>query len=187
MSSIGSILQTLNTSLVSEINTFNKTQPSSTTSTSTSSDSVGVSQFAQLMQQLQQLQTSNPTEFKQVMSDAATQLKTAAAQSTDPAQATFLTNLSDQFQNAATTGNLSALQSQSGTAGTYAHHGHHHHHGGAPPTDSSSTSSTTGTTTTPTDLASLLSQMLGNTQTGTNGQANTQSQALISSLFSAMQ
>ena len=176
MSSIGSILQTLGTSLVSKINTFSKTQASTSTNTGASSDSVGVSQFAQLMQKLQQLQTSNPAEFKQVMSDAAKQLKTAAAQSTAPAQAKFLTNLADKFQKAADTGDLSALQSQSGTAGAYAHHGRHHH-GGAPPADS-----TAETTATRTDLASLLSQVLGSTQTGTNAQ----SQTLISNLFSAM-
>jgi hypothetical protein len=199
MSSIGNILHTLNTSLLSEIGTLNKAQPSttaaSTTSTSSASDSVGVSKFAQLMQQLQQLQTSNPAEFKTVMSDAATQLKAAAAQQTDPGKATFLNNLSDRFQKAADTGDLSALKPQGGIAGAYGHHGHHGHHHveASTDTDPSSTASTGTTaatsaaTTAPTDLASLLSQVLGSSQAGANGQPNAQSQSLIAGLFSAME
>ena len=172
--------------MLSEISTFNKTQASTataSTSPTTSRDSVGVSQFAQVMQQLQQLQTSNPAEFKQVMSDAASQLKTAAAQATNPAQATFLTDLSDRFQKAADTGNLSALQPQNSASGTYVRHGHHGHHHAAASTDTDSA------TTTPADPATLLSQMLSKTQSGTNGQATaqTQSQSLIASFFSSMQ
>jgi hypothetical protein len=189
MSSISNTLQTLNTSLLSEINTFNSTQASTTASTSTSartsSDSVGVSPFAQLMQQLQQLQTTNPTEFKQVMSDGATQLQAAAAQSTDPSQVAFLNNLAAKFQTAADTGNVSAIQPQGASSGTYAPHGHHHHHAASSSSADGSTSSTgTSSTTTPTDLASLLSQLLGSGQSGLNSQS--QSQTLLNSLFSAM-
>jgi hypothetical protein len=137
MSSIGSTLNSINSSLLSEISSFNakqsQTSTSSATSTAAAPDKIDLSQVGELFKELKQLQTDNPTELKQVLNDAATQLKSAASQATDPQQAAFLNNLAGKFQTAAATGNLSDLQqgsSSSGANGLYSAHGHHHHHGG---------------------------------------------------------
>jgi len=167
MGSIGSTLNSINSSLLSEIQALSSTSSSSSTAAATqsaaSSDQVNFSQAADLFKQLQQLQTSNPTEFKQVLTDAATKLQTAATQQTDSQAASFLNNLASRFQTAANTGDLSALhpQSPSGTSGT--HHGHHGHKAAGNDgdaddnTSSSSTSSTSSTTAATNNNANLLS------------------------------
>lgn len=141
MASIGGVLNSVSSSLLSEINNFNSSQTQSNTSSSTISmaatpDQATVSPIAQLMKELRTLQQSNPVEFKQVLTDAATKLQAAASQTTDSSQAAFLNNLASKFQAAATSGNLSAL-TQNGASGStasgssqYAAHGHRHHHGG---------------------------------------------------------
>src|SRR5260370_32429073 len=94
-----------------------------------SSDKLDLSKVADVLRELQQLQTDNPAEFKQALNDAATKLKDASQQQTDPAQAKFLSDLSDRFQKAADTGDLSQLKPPDGSAsGSYSVHGHHHHH-----------------------------------------------------------
>jgi hypothetical protein len=141
MGSIAGTLNSLNSSLLSEIQNYNSTPTqtsarTSSNSSTTASDTVDFSQVSQLFQDLKQLETSNPTEFKQVTTDAANQLRAAASQTTDPQQAAFLNNLAERFQTAATTGNLSALEpsssstSMSGDGNGYRPHGHHHHVGG---------------------------------------------------------
>src|ERR1700733_4628049 len=129
MGSIDSTLNSINNSLLNEISNSatsqvaSATQGASTTGAtgSSSSDTINVSAFAQLFQQLQQLETSNPTEFAKVTADAASKLQQAAQQSTDPAQASFLSSLATQFQQASQTGNLSPFD-----AGAQAASGHHH-------------------------------------------------------------
>jgi hypothetical protein len=165
MSSVGSILNSINSSLLSEISSYNTTtkQPSTTASTSsatTSSDTIDFSLVATLFQQLKQLQTSDPSEFKQVLTDAAGKLQAAAQQQTDPTQAAFLNNLASRFQDAANTGNLSALQPQ-GSDGSYAPKGHHHHHHGGGSNETNNTQD-------------VLATLLGNQQpaSGTNTSTN---------------
>jgi hypothetical protein len=114
MSSIGSILNSVNSSMLSEISSYLSTQTTSGTSSAantntTSSDSVNFSQVAKLFKELHQLQSSNPTEFKQVLTEAAGKLKDAAEQSSDPNEASFLNDLASKFQKAADTGDLSTL------------------------------------------------------------------------------
>lgn len=186
MSSIGSTLNSLNQSLLTEVSSYlgtSKTSTSASTaqttaSSSSSADSVSFSQVGQLFQELKQLQTSNPADFKQVMTDAANKLEAAAQQSSDPSQTSFLSNLATKFQNAAHTGNLSALQSQSssGSSGTYTAHGHHHHHGES--SSDSSTSQTGG------DAQSLLSELLGTNQsTSSSTTNNTSTESLLSGIL----
>jgi hypothetical protein len=117
---------------------------------STSGDSAHISGPGQLLGQLQQLQAQDPTKFKQLVSDIASQLQ-AAAQQTTGIQANFLSELAGKFQTAATTGNVSSLLPN--------HHGHHVHGtynaqgqvtpsalpGVAPTTDTSSTTAASGT------------------------------------------
>ena len=79
--------------------------------------SVDISKQAQLFSKLQSLSESDPTKFKQLMTDAANKLKSAADNSTDSQQQQFLTDLASKFQKAADTGDASAIQPE--------HHGHH--------------------------------------------------------------
>ena len=182
INSLGSTLNSINQSLLTEIGSFMKNQASSSANTNASgtasTDTLNFSQVGQLFQELSQLQTSNPAEFKQVVTDAANKLTAAASQATDPAQAQFLTNLADKFQQAAQDGNMTPFEQSASASGASGAHGHHHHHhgGGEPPSstsstsDSSSTSSTTSASQNPlsslfatgtTDVQSLLASILG--------------------------
>jgi hypothetical protein len=146
MGTIASTLNSIDTSLLNEIGNPSPSSTSATTATaSSSSDSVNFSEFAQLFQQLSQLQTSNPTEFAKVTADAATKLQAAAQQSTDPAQASFLSSLATQFQQASQTGNLSPFDAGAQAASGHHHGGHHHHHGGGGSQDTSTQDSTSAT------------------------------------------
>lgn len=175
MGSIGSTIHSINASLLSEISAYRNSQTSgSTNSPSTSTpapDSVNFSQSAQLFQDLQQLQTSNPAEFKQILADAAAKFSAAASQQTNPTAANLLNNLASQFQAAASTGNLSALQPGAASG----HHGHHHHSG--------SSSSTTNATTTPqgTGIQNLITSLLSSASP--SSQTGTQIQQALASLF----
>ena len=130
MSSIGSVLSSVDSALLTEIDSnLSKTRASgnaSSTATSdvTTADQTDLSQVAKLFRELHELQQQNPDAFKQVMTDAATKLRDAARKSSDPNQAKFLNNLADNFQKAADTGDLSTLRPQGA-------HRHHHHHGGS--------------------------------------------------------
>jgi len=171
INTLGSTLNTINQSLLTELSSYLPTKNTANPATSApvSGDSVNFSQVGQLFQDLQQLQTSDPTALKKVLEDAATKFSTAAQQATDPTQASFLTSLADRFQKAADTGDLSALRqpssstSSAATYGVQGHH-HHHHHGGGSSQTTSSTSTQTTESTTPSSpttqdlLATLFSQ-----------------------------
>jgi hypothetical protein len=142
MSSIGSTINSINSSLLSEIRSFNAqksptTSSAAQTTSAVTSDAVDFSQVGQLFKSLRQLETSNPTEFKQVMSDAASQLRSAAAAS-DTQQADVLNSFAEKFESASSSGNLAAFQPGSNSAGAqglYTPTAHHHHHGGVEKTD----------------------------------------------------
>jgi hypothetical protein len=94
----------------------------------------------QLLSELQLLQAQDPSKFKDVVSQIANELQTAAQQQGSSGAGQFLSNLAARFQNVANTGDLSQLQPHHG------HHGHHGHHSydrqGQPvPASSSSTDS----------------------------------------------
>jgi hypothetical protein len=77
-----------------------------------SSSTASVSSFAQLLSQLQEMATSSPDQFQQQTSDIATQLSTLASQSSGT-EASLFQDLATSFQNASTTGSVSALLPQS--------------------------------------------------------------------------
>jgi hypothetical protein len=109
------------------------------------SDSSRLSPFAQLASTLQQLQQSNPTEYKQVTAQIATNLQSAAqtAQSEgNSGAATQLTQLATDFTNASQTGQLPNLQdlAQAVSGGSGGRH-HHHHRAESSSNDSSSAGS----------------------------------------------
>lgn len=89
---------------------------------------------AQFLSKLQSLEQSDPAQAKQVLGDIASKLKADAGQATGT-QADRLNQLADNFQKAAATGDLSALQPQQGAQGAQGAqggqggHGHHHHGG----------------------------------------------------------
>jgi hypothetical protein len=114
--------------------------------------SASISTPGQFLSEMQQLSQQNPTEFKAVAAQVATSFQNAASQASGP-QARFLTNLANQFSQAAQTGSLQPPQgAQSGQAGQApqavqaagqagggagVHHHHHGHHGGGSATQSS--------------------------------------------------
>lgn len=171
INTLGSTLNTINQSLLTELSSYLPTKATANpASSAVSGDSVNFSQVGQVFQELQQLQTSDPSALKKVLEDAATKFSTAAQQSTDPTQASFLSSLADRFQTAANTGDLSALKQPSSstpTGTTYGVQGqhHHHHHGGgssqttnstSSQTDAGSTGSTTASSPTTQDLLATL-------------------------------
>ena len=170
MSSIGSTLNSISSSLLSEIDSYLSTQQTSgSTSTNASnatpSDRVDFSQVAQLFKELQKLQSTDPTEFKKVLADAAKKLKDAAGQQSDSTAAGFLTNLADKFQQAADTGDLSVLKPPTTLDGAY----------GPPPRSRDTTSSDSNNTQ---DLLAALLKSLHADSSGDN------TASLLSSIFS---
>jgi hypothetical protein len=102
------------------------------------SDTTQLSKMGDLMSKLQSLESSDPAKAKQVLTQIATTLKSQAG--SDPK----LASVAAKFDQAAQTGNLSALQPNQGGG----HHGGHHHHhggGGSPPSDPPATTSTSTT------------------------------------------
>jgi hypothetical protein len=102
----------------------------------TSGDSSTLSGPAQLFSELQQLASSDPTLFKQLASEIAQQLQTAAGVSNTSSTSStsssspigganqILANLASKFEEAAQTGNVLVLQPPSGSGqsngiGTY--------------------------------------------------------------------
>ena len=171
MSSIGSTLNSINSSLLTEIDSYLSTQQTSgSTSTNASnatpSDGVDFSQVAQLFKELQKLQGTDPTEFKKVLTDAAKKLRDAAGQQSDSAAAGMLTTLADKFQQAADTGDLSVLKPPSPPVGAY-----------GPPTLSSNSTTSSDTRNTQDLLAALLKSLHSDSSGG--NAAN-----LLSSIFS---
>jgi hypothetical protein len=121
------------------------------------------------MSTLQQLEQSNPTEYKQVTAQIATNLQAAAQTATSEGNTTAasqLTQLANDFNTASTSGQLPNVQDLAQAVGG-GHH-HHHHHAQAASSDSdsansaSSTASTSATssTTSSTSASQMLSQLL---------------------------
>ncbi len=122
----------------------------------TGQSSANISPLAQLLSDLQQLQAKSPDQFKQVVTQIASQLQAAAQQQGQTSQGQFLTDLAGKFQNVASTGDLSQLQPH------HHHHGHHAHgaynQSGQPV--SSTTSNTSSQTGSSTDLQQLFTSLI---------------------------
>ncbi len=71
--------------------------------------SVSISGIGQLLSALQQLQTQSPTQFSQVVAQISSQLGNAAQQQGKTGQSKALSDLATQFQDLASTGDLSQL------------------------------------------------------------------------------
>ncbi|MGA3018201.1 MAG: hypothetical protein ABSF62_13870 [Bryobacteraceae bacterium] len=172
-------LQSLLTSALSSANSTSGSTGS--TSLANTQDTNQLSPFAQLLSTLQQLQQSNPTEYKQVTGQIATNLQSAAQTATadgNTAAATQLNQLATDFTNASQSGQLPNIQDLSqAVSGGHHHHGHHMH--GTPgmagplPFDPASSSSSSGSTTGSTSSSTgLLAQFLSNSAAGSLSQNN---------------
>ena len=85
-----------------------------------SQDASAISSPGQLYSNLQKLQAQDPTTFKTVVAQIASQLQTAAREQGDTAQGLFLSNLAQKFQNVANGGDLSQLTPTSPSNNIYA-------------------------------------------------------------------
>ncbi|HVW29645.1 MAG TPA: hypothetical protein VHC69_29985 [Polyangiaceae bacterium] len=104
------------------------------------SDGVGapattsISGPGRMFHELSQLSKSDPSKFKQVVGDMASQLR-ADAKNASGDEATRLNSIADRLDKVAQSGNLSDLRPQNASGGAegahHAHHGGHHHGGGA--------------------------------------------------------
>jgi hypothetical protein len=146
----------LSTALQSTGRTTNTTGSSSVTA---QPDNGQLSPFAQLMSTLQHLQQTNPTGYKQVTSQIAANLTSAAqtAQSSgNTAAATQLTQLATDFTDASQNGQMPNIQDLAQALG-----GHrHHHHGGHAASSVSSSSSNTDSNSSSSASSQGLSQLL---------------------------
>jgi hypothetical protein len=88
-----------------------------------------LSPFAQILSSLQQLEQSNPSQYQQVTQQIANNLQTASQSATaagNAAVAGRLTQLSTDFRNASTSGQLPNVSDLAQAIGG----GHHHHRHG---------------------------------------------------------
>jgi hypothetical protein len=191
MGSISSINNLSNTYLQSILspalqNSSSAANSSSTTgasSVTSQSENGRLSPFAQLMSTLQQLQESNPTEYKQVTQQIATNLQNAAKTATadgNSTQATQLNQLATDFTTASQSGQLPNVQDLAQAIGG-GHHHHHHSHAAASDADSSS-SSTTSSSTTSNQLSQLLAAFQANS---TQNEATNPMSIIMNTLSSA--
>jgi TolA-binding protein len=144
-------IQSLFTSPVNGSSSTNTTRTSSTGSSGSTQDTNQLSSFAQIVSSLQQLQQSNQSQYQQVTQQVSNNLQTAAQTATadgNTSLASKLTQLSTDFKNASTSGQLPNVQDLAKAIGG-GHH--HHHHGGTSPaspassnTDSSASNGTAG-------------------------------------------
>ena len=148
--------------------TTNSSSATGATSFALPADNQQLSPFAQIVSQLQQLQQSDPTKYQQVTQQIATNLQSAAqtAQADgNTVAANQLNQLSTDFSNASTSGQLPNILDLAQATTGHHHHGggHHHAHAASSDPDSSSTDPTDPTTAS--SLSQTLSQILGNMQT----------------------
>jgi|GEM_PF-3110482 len=149
-----------------EAKSTSSSDTTTTTSSTAASDSDSISGFSQLLSNLEDLATTDPSKFKQETADIATQLNKAASNTTGD-ESSFLSALANQFQEAADTGDPSALAPKP--------HGHRPPGATSSSTDASSQTNAYGSS----DLFSMLSSSSSTTGSDTS----TNSQDLLTSLF----
>jgi hypothetical protein len=163
---------------------------SSTSASGSAQDGNQLSPFAQILSTLQQLQQSNPTEYQQVTQQISGNLQTAAQTATtagDTNLASQLTQLSTDFSNASSSGQIPNIQDLAQAIG--GGHGHHHHHGGSENSSSASGNSGAGSATTAnsatTSNLSQYIQSLTASQGGSSATSSLDPLSIISSTLSS--
>jgi hypothetical protein len=175
---IGSYLESVMGSVLNKV-TGSGSQASSVKASTlqTQPDNTQLSPFAQLMSTLQQMQQSNPTEYQQVTHQIATNLQSAAQTATqdgNTSAASQLNQLSTDFTNASTSGQLPNIQDLAqAVGGGGGHHHHHHMPAASSDSDSSSTSSTsTASANASTSSSNPLSSLLAAFQSNSGSQSD---------------
>lgn len=110
-----------------------------TSSMTAQSDNGQLSPLAQLMTTLQQLQQSDPSKYRQVTQQIATNLQKAAQTASsegDTAASSQLSQLASDFANASKSGQLPSVQDMAQLIGSH----HHHTQAGSTPQDEGSQS-----------------------------------------------
>jgi hypothetical protein len=151
----------LSSALQNTSSTGSSSSSTGTSSVTAQSENGQLSPFAQLMSTLQQLQQSNPTEYKQVTQQIATNLQNAAKTATadgNSTQATQLNQLATDFTSASQSGQLPNMQDLAQAVGG----GHHHHHAHAASSDADSSSSSTSSNSSTSQLSQLLAAFQAN-------------------------
>ncbi len=162
---INSIQSMYSTNSISGVTSSGSSATGTVGSSVSGAFSVDVSQPGQLFSQLQSLAQSDPTQFKQVTAEIASQLKDAASSATGK-QADFLNNLANRFQTASQSGKASDLAppTQQGGAQASGHHHHHHHAEAASSSQASSTSQSSQDSVWQT-VQNIIANALGSTST----------------------
>jgi hypothetical protein len=178
LSGIGSYLESIMGTVLNKVAGGGSQSSSVHASTlQTQPDSSQLSPFAQLLSTLQQLQQSNPTEYQQVTQQIASNLQSAAQAATqdgNTSAASQLNQLSTDFTNASTSGQLPSIQDLAqAVGGGGGHHHHHHMHAAASDSDSSSTSSTSSdSSSSSTSSSNPLSSLLAAFQSNSGSQSD---------------
>jgi hypothetical protein len=162
----GGYIQSLITGAVKGSSSTSASATSSAVSSSMR-DTNQLSPFAQILGSLQQLQQSNPSQYKDVTQQIASNLQTAAQSATasgNTALASQLTQLSTDFKTASSTGQLPNVQDLAQAVGG-GHHHHHYHGGGSSgtgPTPPDASSQTSADPNNPLNPLSIISNTLTN-------------------------
>jgi hypothetical protein len=109
-------------------------------SSASSSGSADLSDAAKFFSKLENLSQTDPAKFKRLTTQISSELQTAAQGATG-SQATFLSDLANQFQTASQTGSVSPLHPPSTSQPAAGGHHHHHHAHYQSSSDASSTAS----------------------------------------------
>jgi hypothetical protein len=161
----------------------NNTNRADTASLPQTGDGSSLSPFAQMMSELQQLQESDPSKYKQVTQQVATNLQTAAqtaAADGNTTAADQLTQLSSDFSKASDTGQLPDMKDLAKAVHGGGGHGHHHHvHAAGSDPDGDGDSTSTTQTSSSGNTAQTLSQLLAAFQTGSTANASLDPTAII--------
>jgi hypothetical protein len=172
----------------------NTTATSGTSASGSTQDTNQLSPLAQILGSLQQLQQSNPAQYQQVTLQISNNLQAGAQSATasgNTGLASELTQLSTDFKNASTSGQLPNVQdlAQAIGGGGGRHHRHHHGGGGAAASTSSDASSSLTSNTTASDTSSTqtgLSQFIQSLSTSQGGSgANSPLSIIYNTLSSA--
>ncbi|HWE53105.1 MAG TPA: hypothetical protein VG273_25160 [Bryobacteraceae bacterium] len=163
--SIGSIVN-LASGYIESLFTGQSSSSTATSATPTSSTSglarqgTGqISSFEQILSSLQQLQQANPSQYTQVTQQISSNLQTAAQSATaagNTGLASEASQLSTDFKNASTSGQLPNVQD---LAQAFRGGPHHHHHFGGFPTALNSTAPATATAPANNNIASFLQSL----------------------------
>jgi hypothetical protein len=170
------LYQAISNALSSEGVSANTSSAGSSTSTASPSDTSSLSPFAQLAGAFQQLQQSDPTAYKQLTQQIATNLQSESQTAQSQGNSSVsgqLSELANDFTTASQTGQLPNLQDLAQTvgggstaSGTHGHRHHHHRASDASSSDSSSASDSSTSSSSNTSTGAILLQTLSSAGIG---------------------